>query len=194
MTCTAQDCDTVPPLGDLGDTAAVYTTDSGGHAMERSSCNFTADKPSSWARWQTIEVNASLRFQRMLGFGGAFTDAFAIGLEKMTADVRRAVLRQYFGVDGARYSVGRVPMASSDFSTHSYSYAPEKDDSMLHSFNLTTEDTGPGRKLELLKAATAQAPNGLKLFASAWSAPPWMKTAAKASDPWGGWPFEHHLP
>lgn len=183
MRCTANACDTVPPLGDVGEGAAVYTTDSSGNAMERNNLEFTSSQPSSWSHWQHIEVNTSARFQTMEGFGGAFTDSVSINLQKMSEDVRRVILSQYFGADGAAYSIGRVPIGSCDFSNHSYSYI-EDGDVTTDTFALTVEDTGPIGKIQLITEAKKQAPNGLKLFASVWSAPPWMKTGMRETDTW----------
>lgn len=42
---------------------------------------------------------------------------------------------------GIEYSLGRIPMASCDFSTHSYSYDDVKNDFELTYFSLAMEDT-----------------------------------------------------
>jgi len=185
MQCTADNCDSVPPLGDIGDDVVVYSTDSSGDAMARRTLNFTNVRPSSWSHWQSIEVNTTRRFQKIEGFGGAFTDAVSANLATLTPATRNAILDQYFGAQGARYSIGRVPMASCDFSTHEYAYVAEGDFA-ANSFNLTKEDVGPVGKLDLVKAAMDKVPNGLKLFASVWTAPPWMKVGASSKDPWVG--------
>lgn len=41
---------------------------------------------------------------------------------------------------GIEYSLGRIPMASCDFSTHPYSYDDNDGDFNLTKFSLTTED------------------------------------------------------
>jgi hypothetical protein len=41
---------------------------------------------------------------------------------------------------GLKYSIGRVPMASCDFSTHEYSYDDTSNDFNLTQFALTAED------------------------------------------------------
>lgn len=74
-------------------------------------------------------------------------------------------------------------MASCDFSTHEYSYddppigyVPENyTDFDLKNFNLTFEDHT--YKIPLLKMAQERVGEKLKLFASPWSAPDWMKMA-----------------
>ena len=75
---------------------------------------------------------------------------------------------------GLGYTVGRVPMASCDFSTHEYSYDDVANDFNLTNFNLTAEDFR--YKIPyILKASTAAGGN-LRLFSTPWSPPGWMKS------------------
>lgn len=56
----------------------------------------------------------------------------------------------YFSKDGIGYTVGRVPMASCDFSTHVYSYDDSEGDFELKNFQLAKEDLNlkiPGKSL-----------------------------------------------
>lgn len=90
-------------------------------------------------------------------------------------------------VDGVGYSVGRVPIASCDFSTSVYSYAPDDGDFGLENF--TTAMEVANGKIALVQKAIAVS-NGkaqgqgvnkdqeqkLWLYSSPWSAPAWMKT------------------
>ncbi len=69
-------------------------------------------------------LDASTTFQTIFGFGGAFTDATAYNLAQIPSDAKTSILRNYFDLDsGSGYTVGRIPMASCDFSTHSYTWA-----------------------------------------------------------------------
>lgn len=91
-----------------------------------------------------ITVDPSVRFQTLLGFGGAFTDAVGINLNKLSANARDRLMRAYFdGERGIGYRLGRVPIAGTDFSTREYSYADEEeneDDFELETFDLARED------------------------------------------------------
>jgi glucosylceramidase len=66
-----------------------------------------------------LQVNFSARFQTVFGFGGAFTDAVGINLRTLSEGAQARLLQTYFSQDaGIGYSIGRVPIASTDFSTH----------------------------------------------------------------------------
>lgn len=68
-------------------------------------------------------------------------------------------------------------MASTDFSTHEYSYDDVKFDFDLKNFNLTVEDLQ--YKIPFIKKAMTASGGKLKLFATPWSSPGWMKTSGR---------------
>lgn len=49
------------------------------------------------------------------------------------------LLRSYFGEEGSEYSLCRVPIGGTDFSTHFYTYA-DKGNGTLDKFSLQEED------------------------------------------------------
>ncbi len=65
-------------------------------------------------------------------------------------------------------------MAGVDFSTRKYSYNDQANDFNLSTFSLQPEDIN--WKIPIIKAAQKLNKKKIKLFASAWSSPPWMKT------------------
>lgn len=69
-----------------------------------------------------LQINYTAKYQKILGFGGAFTDAAAIVAHQLSEDLQTKLLSQYFGDEGIRYNIGRIPMAGCDFSTYSYTY------------------------------------------------------------------------
>ena len=123
-----------------------------------------------------IDVDERSSYQEMIGFGAAMTDASAYLIQHKLGAQRDAILRELFGRDpGIGLSFLRVPMGASDFSTHDYSYddmPAGQTDSTLARFSLA-EDRAD--KFPALKAALAINPQ-LKLVASPWSLPGWMKT------------------
>lgn len=63
------------------------------------------------------------------GFGGAFTDAMTYNLLNISNnDIINQILYDYFSINGSGYTLGRIPMASCDFSPYSYTWAPVDND------------------------------------------------------------------
>eukprot|EP01063_Lacrimia_lanifica_P036168 TRINITY_DN7106_c0_g1_i2.p1 TRINITY_DN7106_c0_g1~~TRINITY_DN7106_c0_g1_i2.p1 ORF type:complete len:544 (+),score=189.34 TRINITY_DN7106_c0_g1_i2:219-1634(+) len=155
----------------------MVASDNKGTRMKVSSVAWAAERPEG-VYLQHIEVDTAKTFQKFEGIGGAFTDAAMVNLRNTSDAARAAVLDAYYAAGGAGYTMGRVPVASCDFSTHSYSYI-EDGDYALDTFNLTEEDTGPNGKIDLIhgaqKRVAARSGAPLQLFASAWTAPPFLK-------------------
>ncbi len=125
----------------------------------------------------TITVDESKSYQRMLGFGAAMTDASAYLIQRrMSAHGQEGLLQDLFGRgNGIGLSFIRVPMGASDFSLRHYSYddmTGQATDSALAHFSI---DADRADKLPLLRRALAINPE-LKVMASPWSPPGWMKT------------------
>lgn len=90
---------------------------------------------------QTIRVNQSETFQTILGFGAAFTDATGFNLKKLSKTLQGYIIYDYFGGLGLKYSMARVPIGGSDFSTRPYSYDDvAEEDFDLKKFQLAKED------------------------------------------------------
>uniref|UniRef100_K3XD95 Glycosyl hydrolase family 30 TIM-barrel domain-containing protein n=1 Tax=Globisporangium ultimum (strain ATCC 200006 / CBS 805.95 / DAOM BR144) TaxID=431595 RepID=K3XD95_GLOUD len=125
-----------------------------------------------------IAVDASTKFQEMLGFGGAFTEAAALQFAKLSPEKQEEVLKLYFDKeDGAAYEFGRVPMGSCDFSVGSYSFNDVANDTTMSHF-----DSSVGHDTKLLipfiQRALEKNPK-LKMFLAPWSPPAWMKRGSE---------------
>lgn len=127
-----------------------------------------------------IKLNLERENQEILGFGGAFTDATGHNIASLPSELADKLLQLYFGKNGLQYSMGRVPIAGTDFSMRPYSYDDVKADEQdieLKSWKLQDEDTN--LKIPYLKRALQLAKQetntDLRLFASPWSPPKWMK-------------------
>jgi len=120
----------------------------------------------------TIELVPEETFQTITGFGGAFTESSAYLLNKLSKVNRDTILKAYFSKEGARYSLTRTHMNSCDFSVSNYSYAPVEDDISLEHFSIQ-EDKGD--LIPMIKDAMAVSEDGFIIFASPWTASPWMK-------------------
>jgi len=123
-----------------------------------------------------IDVDEATRYQEMIGFGAAMTDASAALINNKLGAQRPAIMQELFGRNpGIGLSFMRVPMGASDFSSKHYSYddmPAGQTDPTLAKFSIDADRTD---KLPALKQALAINPQ-LKLVASPWSAPGWMKT------------------
>jgi glucosylceramidase len=118
-----------------------------------------------------IRILQDQKFQTITGFGGAFTESSAYLLNKLSQKNRDLILKAYFSEEGANYSLCRTHMNSCDFSLDHYSYTPTEDKD-LKDFSVK-EDMDD--LIPMIKDAQAISKDGFKLFASPWTAPPWMK-------------------
>lgn len=122
----------------------------------------------------TVEISIlpEEKFQTITGFGGSFTEASAYLLNQLSQENRDKILEAYFGESGARYSLTRTHINSSDFSLGNYSYAPVEGDKELEHFSV---DEDMDDIIPMIKDAMAISKNGFKIISSPWTAPPWMK-------------------
>ncbi|RCN52483.1 hypothetical protein ANCCAN_01527 [Ancylostoma caninum] len=170
--CNTTYCDNVESVGDLRSGQAVlYYSNEAGRRLEKSNLEQNVNKTG---RNLILTLDSRTKFQRILGFGGAFTDSAGINLHSLPKSMQDSMLEGYYGLSGLQYTFGRVPIASCDFSTHEYSYADNPDDFELANFSLTIEDYQ--YKIPYIIQAQKLSQNKTKFFASPWSAPAWMKT------------------
>lgn len=147
----------------------IYQTSASGDQLKAIQYNQVNEPDPDRIR---INIDSSLKFQRITGFGGAFTESTARLVLALSEEQQKRVLEAYFGESGARYSLARTHMNSCDFSTKSYSYVPLEGDTMLSSFTLNEDRNDI---IPMIKMAQELSANGFKLIASPWTAPPWMK-------------------
>ncbi len=202
VTCTDSQCPLAIPaltLERLNEQAVVYQTSSGGKWMEQTSQAFTGKNNGGW-HYIVINESDLKDTAPIIGFGGAFTDSASMLFGNMSKALQNALIKAYFSAQGIEYSLGRVPMASNDFSCRQviekngksisvprlngcsdlasqYSYADEPDLNLTN-FALQPEDLE--YKIPMIKSAMQAVEENthqpLRLFASPWSAPAWMKS------------------
>ncbi len=124
-----------------------------------------------------IIVDDKQTCQTMDGFGHALTGGSAQLLRKMTAPARKALLQELFGTGpgGIGTSYIRVSIGASDMNEHVFTYddVPTGDtDPQLAHFSLAEDEKDV---IPVLKEILAIQP-GVKILASPWTAPAWMKT------------------
>jgi glucosylceramidase len=144
----------------------VFETSESGNKLTKRT-DFVAEANPS-----TITLDDSKQFQAITGFGGAFTESSAYFLNQVSKENRDLILRAYFSKEGARYSLTRTHMNSCDFSVDNYSYTPVAGDIDLKHFSI---DEDREDLIPMIKDAMAVSEDGFRLFASPWTAAPWMK-------------------
>lgn len=120
-----------------------------------------------------INVYEDVEYQEIEGFGGAFTEAAAVTIAKMSPEKQEEIVKAYFDQEaGLGYTLCRTHINSCDFSTGNYAYV-EEEDPTLSGFDITRDRQA---LIPLIKKAADAANGSMKLFASPWSPPAWMKT------------------
>ena len=136
---------------------------------------------SSPAKDPIIDVDDTKTFQTMDGFGFAVTGGSAQLLMRMDPEKRAAILHELYADDGNNIGTSyiRISVGSSDMNDHVYSYddLPKGEtDPSLAKFSL---DPDRADVIPVLKEILAINPK-IKILASPWSAPLWMKTSGVA--------------
>ena len=129
-----------------------------------------------------VRVNPKAPRQTLEGLGGALTESSAYVLAHLAKTRREALLDRCYGPQGARFTLTRTPIGACDFSVRGrFSYDDVPGDVALQHFSIAPDQCGfPGAQdptyalLPLIKDALTREPR-LKLVASPWTAPAWMK-------------------
>ncbi len=133
--------------------------------------------------WQKREVAAAAvdrpslalngnRGQRWWGAGGCFNELGWLALQELSAADREAAIADLFDPEtGCRFNFCRLPIGASDYGAEWYSLNETDGDFAMESFSIERD-----RRILLpyIKSALALRPD-MKLFASPWSPPTWMK-------------------
>ena len=156
----------------MPDTIQVFRTakSTNDRLTEKSPLTFQTETPDL----PSVSVDSQHHFQTIEGFGGAFTEAAADTFYKMPPAVRAEILMAYFDLSsGNGYSLCRTHINSCDFSLGNYAYAETPGDVELKHFSI---DHDRRQLIPMIKEAVRVAGQPLKLLASPWSPPAWMKT------------------
>ena len=120
-----------------------------------------------------IFVNPNVTFQTFVGIGAALTDAAAETFYKLNKDQQEIFLDSYFSKDkGIGYTLVRTIIHSCDFSTESYTYIEEGDES-LETFSIERDLK---YRIPFTKRVLDVATKDIVVYASPWSPPAFMKT------------------
>ncbi len=136
---------------------------------------------SAPATSQIIDVDSAKTYQTMDGFGFALTGGSAQLLMRMDPAKRADLLRELFAEngDGIGVSYLRLTVGASDMNDHVFSYddmAEGQTDPGMTKFSLEPDRADV---IPVMKQILAVNPH-IKILASPWSAPLWMKTSGVA--------------
>ncbi len=124
-----------------------------------------------------IEVNADKTFQEMDGFGFTLTGGSAFHINNMSKEKRQQLLNELFAFDKENIGISylRISLGASDLDAEVFSYndLPEGETDI----NMERFSLDPDKKflIPVLKEILAINPD-IKIMASPWSPPTWMKT------------------
>lgn len=145
----------------------IYTTNQLGHYIETEREFARKER----AEMGLIKVYPEEVRQKILGFGGAFTESAAYVWSQMGDENKHKLIDLYFGTEGNRYNFCRTHIQSCDFSLGNRSYVEEEDDEGK-TFSIEKDYA---YILPFIKAALQK--NGeIQFLASPWSPPAFMKT------------------
>jgi glucosylceramidase len=123
-----------------------------------------------------ITVYPDKNRQTIEGFGGCFNEKGWEALLALSREERLAVMRRIFDpVDGLGFSVCRVPIGANDYALDRYTLNETMFDYEMMHFSIERDRT---RLIPFIKEAMSIQPK-LRLWASAWTPPTWMKDNRK---------------
>jgi len=127
--------------------------------------------------WDTLNLNIDPEqvwpeSRPMQGFGACFNELGWTSLQMLSESDRESILRELFDpAAGGRFTYCRTPIGANDFATEAYSYDETDGDFALKSFSIAHDEK---TLVPFIQAALRYQPK-LKLWASPWSPPSWMK-------------------
>jgi glucosylceramidase len=131
--------------------------------------NLTASEAAGNA---DVEINLDKTLQTIEGFGTCFNDLGWTSLNVLTAQDREDILKELFAPGiGAGFTICRMPVGANDFSLKWYSYDETPGDFEMKNFSIANDLQ---TLVPFIKNAQKYNPS-LKLWASPWSPPTWMK-------------------
>lgn len=168
----------VPERAEAAETGTVVhwfqTSQAGDRLTAKPDLTFTADLSGAVP---TIEVDPRVQHQAIDGFGATFNEVGYELLSTLPQATQDALMESIFNpTTGSGFSLARVPMGTNDFAflpDYTLDDVPAgSTDFDLSSFSIARDQQ---RLIPFIEAAK-DAGGEFGLYASPWTAPPWMKT------------------
>ena len=125
-----------------------------------------------------VEVRSDQIFQTWEGFGGAVSELGMQAVQTLSKEKQNEFFEAVFGKSGLGLAWIRLPLGSSDFALDAYSYAQTPEDYELKHFSI---DRDKELIIPFIRAAKEVNPQ-LRIHASPWSPPGWMKKSGTMDD------------
>jgi glucosylceramidase len=119
-----------------------------------------------------VTVDDTVPAQTWEGFGGAFNEMGWSYLSMLSQGDRDNAIQLLFGVNGAHFNLGRIPIGASDYAISRYTLDETANDTSLASFSISRDMQN---LIPFVKAAMAVNPS-IRFWASPWTPPTWMKS------------------
>lgn len=119
----------------------------------------------------TIVIETDTASGIIEGFGSCFNELGWQSLRTLTQEERNEIFQELYTAEGANFTMGRMPIGANDFSLDYYSYAEVENDFELAHFSIEHDEA---TLIPFIKSALKVYPE-LKLWASPWCPPSWMK-------------------
>tara|TARA_B100001248_G_scaffold4747_1_gene3411 strand:+ start:2466 stop:3818 length:1353 start_codon:yes stop_codon:yes gene_type:complete len=123
-----------------------------------------------------ITIEPKNKRQEILGFGGSFTEASSSIYKELDEDKKEEIIESYFGENGNKYSMARTHINSCDFSLGNYAHVEDENDLELKTFSLERNKIS---LIPMINDALKKRKNNIRIMASPWSPPAWMKTTGE---------------
>lgn len=119
-----------------------------------------------------VAVDTAATLHTIEGWGACFNELGWTSLKTLSENERRSILEELFKPDfGTNFNICRMPVGANDFSRDWYSYNETDGDFKMKKFSIENDSE---TLVPFIKCALNQNPE-LKIWASPWSPPAWMK-------------------
>jgi glucosylceramidase len=163
----------------------IVSTSKNGLRFKQSTTNFGAERISIDEDLETnatnlfkvrneIVIERSKRFQKIIGFGNAFTGAVLHNLQQVP-DLKENIYKSYFSKEvGNAFNMMRIPIGGCDFDIEPWAYEFPDDFQLSNFTRLDERDLDRIKEIKVLQSISSNF--DIKFLGAAWSSPRWMKT------------------
>ena len=130
-----------------------------------------------------ITVFANDKLQVIDGIGGAFNELGWTAIQTLPENKAEEIFHALFSEKGCNFSMCRIPLGASDYALSYYSCNDVPEDFVMRDFNI---DRDRFILIPYIKEAFKVRPD-LKIWASPWTPPAWMKVNEHYSTRSGDW-------